>query len=309
MNELTPMQPQTYLLLLLLFNPLFSFTQNLTGTWVGSTARGEFVTLVLIGEGNTYVGYTYDKSIGYCKANFSGNFQLNKQLLKGEGQGFIEKTFGHSLGSYRLTYKAGTDADYLTGTVRPKSVINKILTMGIPFLVKLKRVNNEVDTTPYMHTWLRKNSVPVDPVVMTTPDSVIHSSPDPAQTYAAINYDSALAIKNQRLTDTLQTITVKADSIVMTIYDNEIVDGDTVTIFHNNTILVEQLPVTARHRKVIIPLSKADPHHEFIMVAKNVGRIPPNTAMLIIEAGSKRYQLKASSDLTKNAMIIFEYQE
>lgn len=304
-----PIQPPPGLLLFLFFMPIFGFSQNLTGTWIGNTIKGEFVTLVIIGEGNTYVGYSYDRSIGYCKANFAGDYQADKNLLKGEGKGFIEKTFGHSQGSFRLHFKAGTDADYLTGTVRPKAVISKILTLGIPYFVKLKRVKENVDTTAFMHAWLKQKSVPVDPVARITPDSIIPIFPEPAPPYTAFNYDSALAVKNQRLADTLQTIAVKADSIVLTIYDNEIVDGDTVTIFQNNKILVDQLPVTARHRKLIIPISKADPHHEFIMVAKNVGRIPPNTAMLIIEAGSKRYQLKASSDLTKNAVIIFEYRE
>lgn len=304
-----PIQSPICLLLLLFFYPLFSISQNLSGTWIGNTAKGEFVTLVIIGEGSTYVGYSYDRSIGYCKANFAGHYQVDKNLLKGEGQGFIERTFGHSQGSFRLHFKAGTDADYLTGTVRPKSIASKILSLGIPYFVKLKRVKEDVDTTAFMHAWLKQNSIPVDPVVSVLPDSITPAAPEPVLTNTAINYDSALAVKNQRSSDTLQTIAVKADSIVLTIYDNEIVDGDTVTIFQNNKIVVDQLPVTARHRKVIIPISKADPHHEFIMVAKNVGRIPPNTAMLIIEAGNKRYQLKAASDLTKNALIIFEYRE
>jgi hypothetical protein len=44
------------------------------------------------------------------------------------------------------------------------------------------------------------------------------------------------------------------------------------------------------------------------MVADNLGAIPPNTALMIITAGDKRYQLFISSDEQKNAKVVVRYE-
>jgi hypothetical protein len=48
---------------------------------------------------------------------------------------------------------------------------------------------------------------------------------------------------------------------------------------------------------------------EVIMVGENLGSIPPNTALMIVTAGSKRYQLYLTSDEQKNAMVRFIYEK
>jgi hypothetical protein len=45
------------------------------------------------------------------------------------------------------------------------------------------------------------------------------------------------------------------------------------------------------------------------MVAENEGSIPPNTALLIITAGEKRYQLFLSSTQSKSAVVRFVYEK
>jgi hypothetical protein len=55
---------------------------------------------------------------------------------------------------------------------------------------------------------------------------------------------------------------------------------------------------------------RIDPQNTFQeieMVAENLGSIPPNTALLIITAGKKRYQLFLSSTESKSAMVRFVY--
>jgi len=44
------------------------------------------------------------------------------------------------------------------------------------------------------------------------------------------------------------------------------------------------------------------------MVAENLGDIPPNTALLIITAGNKRYSLYLTSTEKKNAQVRFIYE-
>jgi len=47
--------------------------------------------------------------------------------------------------------------------------------------------------------------------------------------------------------------------------------------------------------------------HEFILVANNLGRIPPNTALMRITAGLKVYELFASTSLSENASVVIIY--
>jgi hypothetical protein len=48
---------------------------------------------------------------------------------------------------------------------------------------------------------------------------------------------------------------------------------------------------------------------EVEMVAENLGSIPPNTAILIVTAGEKRYQLLLTSTTEKSARVRFVYEK
>jgi hypothetical protein len=53
-----------------------------------------------------------------------------------------------------------------------------------------------------------------------------------------------------------------------------------------------------------------DLHNKFQeveMIAENLGSIPPNTALLIVTAGKKRYRLYLTSTESKSAMVRFVY--
>jgi hypothetical protein len=47
---------------------------------------------------------------------------------------------------------------------------------------------------------------------------------------------------------------------------------------------------------------------EVIMKAENLGTIPPNTALLIVSAGKKRYKLYLTSTDKRNAAVRFIYE-
>ena len=47
--------------------------------------------------------------------------------------------------------------------------------------------------------------------------------------------------------------------------------------------------------------------YELMMYAENLGRIPPNTSLMIVTAGKKRYEMRISSNEQKNAVVRFRY--
>jgi len=303
------------LLFLLMSTITHSWAQDLSGTWEGQIEE-EYMKMVLIKQGSTYVGYTYDEGMGFCKANFLGSFKNSTHHLIGAGQSFIERTINHILCNYRLKYSVQDDGKYLVGNAFPKSPLTKVLSMGIPARTILKQVSTIADTTNYMFTWINKHGNPTKTIEQNRKVDTIKTDsiiPTPRLSQDEIDKkvfdDSITTVKTQRTADTLSTITTAADSIVITIADNEVVDGDTVTVFHNNEVLVSRLFVSAHPYRIVVPLKKEVPVHEFVLVANNLGSIPPNTALLTIEAGKDRYQLKAASDLKKNAVILFKHRK
>ncbi|AEV99233.1 hypothetical protein A4D02_32040 [Niastella koreensis] len=293
----------------------YSRSQDLSGTWEGRVG-GELLKLVIIKAGNTYVGYTYHEGSGYCKANFMGKFNERSRQVKGANPSFIDKTFGHALCTYDLKFTPRAAGRYLIGFAHVNEAVLQEFDMygarGREII--LKQAGANTDTTEYMAAWLEMNVNQTNKVVQNRkPDTLNTVSPLPISSPPDLNKkafnDSLTAVKTRRTADTLRTIITAADSIVITIEDNEVVDGDTVTVFHNNEVLVSRLFVSAHPYRIVVLLKKEIPVHEFVLVANNLGSIPPNTALLTIEAGKERYQLKAASDLTKNAVILFKIRQ
>lgn len=117
-----------------------------------------------------------------------------------------------------------------------------------------------------------------------------------------------LVLRN-RANPLVKQFETEAGEIKIDLYDNGEIDGDTVSIYHNNTLLIANARLSPKPITVRIAVDAARPHHELIMVAENLGSIPPNTSLMIITAGTKRYQVFISSTEQKNAKVIFNLKE
>lgn len=106
----------------------------------------------------------------------------------------------------------------------------------------------------------------------------------------------------------IQQITTEETEITIELYDNGEIDGDTVSIYHNNELVVNHAGISTKPVTVKIKVDKANPHHELIMVADNLGKIPPNTSLMIITAGKKRHEVFISASDQKNAKILIDLQ-
>jgi len=293
---------RTLVLHTLLFISFASFSQDLSGVWEGKGNTADNAKICIIRWNNTYIGYTYDEGMGFCKANFVGEFDSSKKKLKGVNKGFIEKTFFHFQSKYNLNYEANSSGEFLKGVATAKKVGAKILSMGMPIFVTYKRISDKTDTTEFMRNWLSgkpftNEELVIDDEVLT--DSVTISMP---------LEESITLQKNTRKNDTVSVITTHEKELKLFILDNGIADKDTISIFHNNKLLLSKEEITVKGLVFTIAVSENEPDHEIVLVAHNVGSIPPNTALVIIDTGSEKYRLNASSDLTKNAMIIVRYK-
>jgi hypothetical protein len=107
----------------------------------------------------------------------------------------------------------------------------------------------------------------------------------------------------------IKEIKVDTGSIRLDFYDNAEIDGDSISVLLNDKLVAEHQLLGI---KPITMYVKIDPEHleqEVTMVAENLGTIPPNTALLIITAGDKKYQLFLASDKQKSAQVRFIYEK
>ncbi len=107
----------------------------------------------------------------------------------------------------------------------------------------------------------------------------------------------------------LNQLEVEHDSITVTLYDNGIVDGDSVTLIYQDNILTTHQLLTDKGKTFTIKVDKGDTNNELVMYAENLGSIPPNTALMVIYDGKKRYELNISSSKTSNGVISFKLKE
>jgi hypothetical protein len=104
-------------------------------------------------------------------------------------------------------------------------------------------------------------------------------------------------------------IIVDTGTIRLDFYDNGTVDGDSITVLVNKRVVLSHQILSTRPKTAFIVIDLNNKFHEVEMVAENLGTIPPNTSLLIITAGEKKYQLVLSSSRTKSAMVRFIYEK
>ena len=107
----------------------------------------------------------------------------------------------------------------------------------------------------------------------------------------------------------IKEIETVAGEIIIDLYDNGEIDGDTVSIYHNNILIVSRAGLAEKPISFRINVDAMQPHHELIMVANNLGSIPPNTSLMIVTANDKRVEVFISSSEEKNAKVVINLKE
>lgn len=102
-----------------------------------------------------------------------------------------------------------------------------------------------------------------------------------------------------------KTVEVTSDSITLAFYDNGVIDGDTISVYLNGEPVINNVKITATAIKKTISVKQLD-EIQVLLVAENLGSIPPNTGLLIIKDGEENYQLSFSADMQTNASIVIK---
>lgn len=126
----------------------------------------------------------------------------------------------------------------------------------------------------------------------------------PTQPPAKLSADTALTTRDNVL---LQTYRITKPDILLEVFDNAQIDGDRISIYHNGQLIVQNQTLQKEPITYSVRATAASREHTFVMIAENLGRIAPNTALMRITAGGQSYRLSVRTDLSTNAKIVFTY--
>lgn len=115
-------------------------------------------------------------------------------------------------------------------------------------------------------------------------------------------------ITRARTNELIQTLTVQSAEVQIKLYDNGEIDDDTISVYLDNKLLLASKRLSAAPISLSLKMNNDGEEHVLVMVAENMGRIPPNTSLMIVYDGEKRYEVRVTSTEQKNAMIRFKYK-
>ncbi len=187
-----------------------------------------------------------------------------------------------------------------------------------PVFAKADPAKKKIDTNSGVGSLEIKNPelppVKSEPeIVLVKPDqsSININKPAADLKKTDINQNRSIALTlinpvfEERKKNVIQTVTYKTDSLILSLYDNGEVDGDTVSVFINGeSLLLRQGLKSTAIKKTIYLKGEQFEELEILLFADNLGKYPPNTGLLIIRDGEDRYEIRFSADFEQSAAII-----
>ena len=154
--------------------------------------------------------------------------------------------------------------------------------------------------TPSTKTLQLKNKTEIESVIKESPKASQHlpNKIEGITMYSGINFE-------KRNTDVLKSIEVDNETFSVTLYDNGEVDGDSVSVFYNGKLILSHQRLSEKPITVVLDATTGKAVNELTMYAENLGEIAPNTALMVVKDGEKRYEVRIASDLKNSGTINF----
>ena len=107
----------------------------------------------------------------------------------------------------------------------------------------------------------------------------------------------------QRKERVQQAVDITSDSLQLSFYDNGVVDGDSISVYLNDQPVITNSKLTSVATKQKVYVGGMT-EIRLVLVAENLGSLPPNTGLLVIRDGDKTYQVNFTADMQTNASIL-----
>lgn len=271
------------------------------------------------------------------KCNFEYSRSGKEEFLEGtytskfEKDGLLSKK-GDNCGGGKVYLRRVTNSDFyiepfLRGKIKPgpvfenKAPVKPAEKKPVPVIVNKAPVKKDTAKANVKPPVVKKPTVTKPQPVVTKPVTKKDSSFVKPITGNVVKNDSSIRklkpaiitpappdIRN-RVNELVKTLTINSNQVTVKIYDNGEVDGDTISVYLDNKKMLSEKRLTASPLVLRFDLNEEQDEHELTMVAENLGTIPPNTSLMIVEAGTQRFEVRITSTEQKNAVVKFRYQK
>ena len=111
-----------------------------------------------------------------------------------------------------------------------------------------------------------------------------------------------ISIQKRKITDN-KKFEIESRFVILEIWDNAQVDGDTISLNFNGKWILENYGLVKGKNRLFVKLEEGQ-ENEIIFFAKNVGRIPPNTTSIkLIDGMGNEKTFEINSNLDENGAI------
>jgi hypothetical protein len=313
-----------------------TYCQNITGSWEG-IMNDEVLRIQITQDGNDLCGYTSDVLISnpdsYCIAYFKGKYSNKTWTFSGIK--FIQNSGDHVLMKITLR-QSGSNPNMLVGNA---TTAGSLIDLSLSDQFTVRKVSDTPKkpfgslsvcyerNPPPKRDEPRRNNPPNDPTKKPTEQPITRRDPpkkeDPPKTDPPKENSNTKPSKEDHTPDipvtakteemkkrentVFKELKINTKTLKMTLYDNGEFDNDTVSVFYNGKLILDKALLTDQGTPINLELDLKAKNHEITLFAENVGSIPPNTALIIIQAGKDRFELNARSEMDKNAVLRFVY--
>ncbi len=190
-----------------------------------------------------------------------------------------------------------------TKASQPKAQIN-----GKPIAKNIPRNNFTGNPAPTAAGKLHPTPAPPGlPAQPHEKEPTISSTVKPRENHQEKNNGPIPSVLLERENKLVRTIHTDEELIQIDLFDNGTIDNDTISVYHNNIQVVKNARLAYNPISFRIRNNASDNNHELVVVAENLGTIPPNTALMVITAGKKRYEIFLASNEERNAKVVIQY--
>jgi hypothetical protein len=286
------------------FAGMYLFSQNLNGIWKGELYQEPqktfyFEIRIQNTKGNKIAGTTYIESKGlpsqlgskkgdYGTLEFGGVWNGEDVIIQESGIVQQEKSSSFYWCIKRAMLKL--------------SKTNKEWTLSGPWTSVGGCMPGKLTVTKKVKTVKPKDedrTEPIEPV-----DSMTNIEPikpvDPEDSVTTVHRAYEDSVSTRKL-DVKYNLVVDSAQLVLKVWDNDLVDGDIISLSLNGTWILKEHTVTKGKKKIFVRLTEKE--NILVLFAENLGSKPPNTAAITINDGKKEQTIILNSDKGKSEAV------
>ncbi len=106
----------------------------------------------------------------------------------------------------------------------------------------------------------------------------------------------------------VKKIITSSKQFTIDLFDNGTIDNDTIIVYDNKKLLVNKQRLSYKSIHLEFNFTENNREHEVIIVAHNMGTVPPNTALLLFKDGKNRQEYFITSTNKINAKLLIVYE-